>query len=267
MLPLSVVIIAKNEALNIRDCIRSARQIASDIVVVDTGSTDLTVMLAKGANARVVKMVWYGYGHARNRGADAAAHDWIFSLDADERISPALVQQLKQFNFNDPETLLRMRRLIFFDNKPLRFGTPATEKQSRLYHRKYYHWDEAPVHENLIPYCRKKIVFTRACLEHYGIKNRIDHESKWREYAELAALKYYQAGVKTGPLKKYAASSFAFLKSYIFLLGWLDGKKGFSWARTFAIYTWLKYKNLEFLHNMEALQGFPVTATNRFSWR
>lgn len=251
MLPVSVVIIARNEETNIRGCIRSARLIASDVVVVDTGSDDLTVKLAIEEKARVLKVVWNGFGDARNKGAAAAVHGWIFSLDADERISTSLAQALERFNFSDSETVLRMRRVVYFGKKVLRFGTPSTEKQTRLYHKKYHHWNTVPVHENLVTHCSAKTIYTRGYLHHYGIKNKNTHDIKWKQYAELAALKYYQAGLKTGPVKKYAASLFAFMKSYILLLGFLDGTEGFIWARTFANYTWLKYKNLETLHNIE----------------
>ena len=90
MSKISVVIITLNEEKNIIDCIRSAKLLSDDIIVVDSGSVDNTVQLARHEGARVFPIKWQGYGFSRNLGAGKAKHNWIFALDADERISPAL---------------------------------------------------------------------------------------------------------------------------------------------------------------------------------
>src|SRR5512133_1869416 len=92
---LSIIIVARNEALNIVDCVRSAR-FADEVIVLDSGSTDGTPGLARAEGARVAVTDWPGYGPQNNRGIDMAQGDWVFSLDADERISPELAAEIRQ---------------------------------------------------------------------------------------------------------------------------------------------------------------------------
>src|SRR4051794_21101863 len=146
---LSVVIITKNEAVNIRACIHSARTISDDIIVVDAESEDKTVELATGKNVRVISLKWNGYGNARNAGAAAAKNEWIFSLDADERITDGLVAQLRMLTLSDPRTIYGFRRRNYFQGKEIKYGTLAHDKIWRLYNRKLVKWDAAPVHEKL----------------------------------------------------------------------------------------------------------------------
>ena len=94
MTSLSIIIVAKNEALNIVDCVRSAR-FADEVIVLDSGSTDDTAALARAEGATVVTTDWPGYGPQNNRGIDIATGDWFFSLDADERITPELAAEIR----------------------------------------------------------------------------------------------------------------------------------------------------------------------------
>ncbi|MEY3745820.1 MAG: Lipopolysaccharide core biosynthesis glycosyltransferase WaaE, partial [Pseudomonadota bacterium] len=110
---LSVIIIAKNESLNITDCIKSAN-FANEVIVLDSGSSDNTVSLAKKLGAKVFNKPWKGYGHHKNMAIQLAKHEWIFSLDADERITPALKQEiLKVINRSDFNVYDVPRRSLF----------------------------------------------------------------------------------------------------------------------------------------------------------
>ena len=110
---LSVIIIAKNESLNITDCIKSAN-FANEVIVLDSGSSDNTVSLAKKLGAKVFNKPWKGYGHHKNIAIQLAKHEWIFSLDADERITPALKQEiLKVINRSDFNVYDVPRRSLF----------------------------------------------------------------------------------------------------------------------------------------------------------
>ena len=254
MIPVSVVMIVRDEEDNIVAAIQSAKQLSNDIIVVDTGSEDQTIALANNQGVRVIQQSWMGYGHARNKGAEMAKHDWIFSLDADERLSPSLITELINFNFSNQLVVGRIPRRTYFENKLLKFGTPSIDKVTRLYNRKYYEWDKAPVHENLLPRSAKISFKFNAHIEHYGIPNLDYYEDKCRHYAILGALKYHQKGIRPGYIRKYAASAFGFFKSYFLLLGFLDGKEGFLWAKSFADYTWMKYKTLEELNQLNKFE-------------
>jgi len=243
---LSVVIITKNEAGNIRACIRSARTISDDIIVVDAESEDNTVGLATGKNVRTINLKWNGYGNARNAGAAAARYEWIFSLDADERITQGLVTQIQKLTFCDPRTIYGFRRRNYFEGKEIKYGTLAHDKIWRLYNRQFVKWDGMPVHEKL---CGSFITrrYVKQWIDHYTIESYIHYKSKSANYAYLCALKYLEEGRTASFAKRFLASKFDFFKSYFLLLGFLDGKKGLSVASVNAYYTRLKY---EYLHEL-----------------
>jgi glycosyltransferase involved in cell wall biosynthesis len=241
MAVLSVVIITKNEARNIAGCIRSAQTVSGDIVVVDCGSEDETVSLAEKAGARVVQVDWQCYGHSRNTGAVEAQHDWILAWDADERVSPLLSTVLQSLE-PDKAVVYSIRRKNFFAETLLHFGTSGFEKIPRLYHRETAQWDLVPVHERL--QTRAEKCFIRQPILHYGIPSIEDHTLKQEWYAWLSAQKYLQQQKKATWLKRFIAPTFGGLKSYVFKLGFLDGKKGWQVATTITYYTWLKYNYL-----------------------
>lgn len=269
MASISTVIITKNEAAHIRDCIRSAQTVSDDVVVVDCGSEDTTVLLAEKAGANVVRVEWQCYGHSRNTGAAAAKYDWILSLDADERVSPALSQRLGVLS-PSKDRVYAIRRKNFFEETLLRFGTPGFEKLTRLYHRKEACWDLYPVHEKLQTGARRILV--NEPILHYGIPSLLQHTQKREWYAWLSAQKYRQQQKRATLLKRYLAPAFNGLKSYIFQAGFLDGKKGWQIAGTIIDYTWLKYHYLHQLNQIEAAPpgtflhttGAPADMVNPF---
>ena len=142
MMSITTVIITKNEARNIEACIRSAQTLSDDVVVVDCGSNDGTTRLAEACGANVIVVEWQCYGHSRNTGAN---HDWILSLDADERVSPALAAALRRLEVEEP-CVYKIRRQNYFAHKHMRYGTPGFESVTRLYNRKFAAWDLFPVH-------------------------------------------------------------------------------------------------------------------------
>src|SRR5437867_993081 len=166
---ISVVIIAKNEAHNIGECIKSAALLSDDIIVVDSGSNDGTQEIAMDANAMLHLVTWRGYGNSRNAGAEHAKHDWIFALDADERISKKLAASVKELNSLETletNVIYGCRRRNYFGNKLLRFGEWGNDTTYRLYNKNYKHWDDAMVHESLSPPDSGKKLLP-GYLEHY----------------------------------------------------------------------------------------------------
>jgi glycosyltransferase involved in cell wall biosynthesis len=216
MSALSVVIITRNEEHNIVGCIQSAKQISDDIIVVDACSNDQTVALAIESGAKVFSVNWKGYGASRNFGALKAQNDWILALDADERISNTLHTSIRRLKFTDTNCIYRFRRKNFVGDKEMSFGTLGFETVKRIYNRKYAQWDLTLVHE--------KLVAPTAVL-----------------YAQMSAKKYFLDGRKINLLKLLASPVFNSVKSYIFQLGFLDGRTGWISAKTIASYSWLKY--------------------------
>lgn len=262
MVPVSVVIITKNESANIAACIQSAQLITNDVIVVDCGSTDDTAQLATQAGAKLLRVEWQCYGQSRNTGALAAKHDWILALDADERITASLATALRKLDFSNEFYVYRLRRENYYENKKIRFGTLGFERISRLYNRRQNQWDLVPVHEKLES--RKSIRRNiNHSILHYGIPGKTEHVAKKEQYALLSAYKYQQQGKKATLVKRYVSPLFDGCKSYVFQLGFLDGRTGWQLAKTIVYYTWLKYHYLHQLTPETEKQIVDTYAINR----
>ena len=241
MSAVSVVIITKNEEENIVDCIRSAQLVSRDIIVVDCGSDDETVSLASANGARVFEIEWQGYGYSRNFGAARARHNWIFALDADERITPQMAAAIKGLSFDSKENVYRFKRVNYFGGNKISFGTLGYEKVSRIYHRQHCRWDLTQVHEKLVSSKAFTTIMTGGFINHFGLKNYQDFKAKSVLYARLSAEKYIEEGKKPNLVKRLSSPLFNSLKSYLFQFGFLDGRQGFMMATMIAYYSWLKY--------------------------
>jgi glycosyltransferase involved in cell wall biosynthesis len=236
---LSVVIITHNEEHNIVACVQSAKLITDDIIVVDANSTDATINLASTSGAKVFSINWEGYGASRNFGAAKAKNDWIFSLDADERISENLASSIQQIKFTDTNCIYKFRRKNYLGKKKIRFGTLGFETVKRIYNRKHAQWDVTLVHEKLILQASVKKMIG-GYIDHFGLKSEEDYKAKAILYAQMSAEKYLQQNQKAS-IKRYFSPVFNSIKSYFFQLGFLDGRTGWISAKTIAYYSWLKY--------------------------
>ncbi len=247
---ISVVIITKNEAINIVDCIMSARMISNDIIVVDSGSTDATVLLAQRERVMVVPNKWYGYGQARNTGAGFAAHDWILSLDADERITDELATAIASLDLSVANNIYGFRRLNFFGAIKVKHGALAHDRVFRLYNRQHSSWNFVPVHEKLVGEGTNKQMINAYAM-HYGIRTATHYRQKKMGYASLCAVKYKLEKRKFIKMLSLLSPAFNFVKAYILQLGFLDKRIGFIIARINANYTHKKYEELKQLLKKE----------------
>ena len=257
---ISVVIITRNEEHNIVSCIRSARLISDDIIVVDANSDDQTTDLARSERAMVFSLGWQGYGFARNFGAARAKHNWVLSLDADERISIDLAVSISKLTLLNLNCIFSFRRENYLDKHKIKFGTLGFETVKRLYNRNHAQWDLTLVHEKLesAKSSRKRIA---GHIDHYGFKTEKDYRAKATLYAQMSAEKYLLQGKSAGFVKRYVSPAFNSTKSFIFQLGFLDGKIGWTSARIIAYYTWLKYL---YLHQMvEASKTRSLTFSSK----
>ncbi len=244
-MPLSAVIITKNEAHIIEKALQSLQGITNDIVIVDSGSTDGTQQIGKKFGATVMETTWNGYGANKNKGNVAAANDWILSLDADEAIDETLRLSLQQLDLANEKIVYEVKRKSFFCNKLIRYGEWAGDRTIRLFNRNHASWNDAAVHERLAFAADIKVVSLKGSLLHYTVNNVEEYLGKTMRYAKLSAEKYFAQGKKTNYFKIYLAPLFTFLQHYIFRLGFLDGREGFLIARTTARYTHLKYRYLK----------------------
>lgn len=258
MQPLSVVIITKNESVNITDCIHCARRVSSDIIVADSGSEDDTVALAMQAGARVIQVNWSSYGHARNSGASNALNPWILALDADERVSPEMAVSIMHQSLLDEHTVYGFRRQNYFSGQQIRFGSWGNDKVFRLYHRLHAQWNDVPVHETLVTVAVRRLLLKGALMHDPAPASKVFND-KIHRYAPLVALGYYRQKKKSTLLKRVFSPFYAFFQSYILRLGFLDGRNGFIIARLLKKYTALKYRHLHLLYQNKQ-PGTPVSS-------
>jgi glycosyltransferase involved in cell wall biosynthesis len=244
-MPLSVVIITKNEAHIIGTTLQSLQGLTDDFIIVDSGSTDTTIEICKKFNATIIETTWDGYGQNKNKGIDAAKYNWILNLDADEAIDAELKAAIMQLELNDEETVYNFKFKNFFCNKWIRFGEWAGDKHIRLFNRNKVRWNTAAVHEGLMLGNKIKVVMLPGNILHYTTQHIDEYIGKTIAYARLNAQKYQLQGKQASFFKLRMAPGFTFFQHYILRLGFLDGWEGYLIAKTTAWYTFLKYSFLK----------------------
>jgi len=252
---ISATIITLNEETNIAEAIESVGW-ADEIVVVDSGSTDRTREIAEGLGAKVMLNEWPGFSAQKQLAVDNARNDWIFSLDADERVTEALANEIAGIrSAGATADGYRVPRLSFYGNKPIRHGGWYPDLQLRLFDRRKGRWNGAVVHESVVMVEGSAVGRLSGEILHYTIENTAEHEKMISErYAPLGAQKMFEEGRRTSSLKAALAGAFAFVRGYLLKRGFLDGKAGFNIAYLGARNTVLKHKILRDLQNRADLK-------------
>jgi glycosyltransferase involved in cell wall biosynthesis len=249
MIPVSVVIITKNEAEVIAECIHAAQLITDDIIIIDNDSDDQTLNIAAACGCRIYQKSWEGYGANKNKGVELAKYDWVLSIDADEIADLELVLSLHSLKLDDANKVYDIQFRSYFGKKPVRYGSWGRDHHIRLFNRTQVKWGEQNVHETLLLHAGIKTERVGGYLHHYSVKDAHEYNSKAIYYARLSAEKYLRAGKKANFVKLYISPAFSFIKSYILFLGFLDGKEGWDIARITYKNKWLKY---HYLHRIES---------------
>lgn len=237
---ISAVIIAFNEEEKIAAAINSLRW-ADEILLIDSESTDRTREISESLGAKIITQKWLGFSKQKQFAVDNAAHDWIFSLDADEVVSVKLrgeILDLKTFeNLADG---YKIPRLSFYMNRPIRHGGWYPDWQIRFFDRRKGKWKDVLIHESVEIDGRTEKL--SGDILHYSIENAAHHHRMIGErYAPLAAEQMFENGRKTSALKILTAGLTAFLQTYILKSGFLDGLAGFTIARFAAHHAFLKH--------------------------
>jgi glycosyltransferase involved in cell wall biosynthesis len=246
---LSVVIVAKNEAHNITECVASAR-FADEVLVLDSGSTDGTAALAEAAGARVVSTDWPGYGPQVARGIGLAQGDWVLSLDADERIPQALRHEIEAVLRSPPEEAAagyRLPRLSEFCGQFIRHGGWRPDYTLRLARRELAGFTDHFLHAHMT--VRGRTADLTHSLIHYSYPHVDDVLEKLNRYSSGHARDMHARGRQGSLGRAVLAGVFAFTRTYVLRLGFLDGRAGLMLAIFNAEYTYYKYLKLMFLHH------------------
>ncbi len=237
----SVTIITKNEEADIAAAIGSVRW-ADEVIVVDSHSTDRTVEVATAAGARVIVRDWPGYIAQKNFAASAASNDWILSLDADERVTPALASQITQALEQPAHAAFQMRRMNWHLGRWMTGTDWYPDYQVRLYDRRAAEWSGHLVHEGLA--VRGTTGRLSADLEHYAYRDIADHLETINRYTTLAARQMYEAGRRASVWQLLLHGPLAFLRNYVLKGGWRLGTAGIIVSGMNAYYVFLKFAKL-----------------------
>lgn len=238
----SVTVITLNEAEHIAAAIDSAAW-ADEIVVVDCGSTDRTVDIARAKGVKVLSREWSGYVDQKNFAAEQASHNWIFSLDADERIRPELATEIRALLSSEPSKRgYRVPRATFHLGRWIRTTDFYPDFQTRLYDRRDARWRGRYVHESVA--VDGGVGQLRHDLEHYSYQDLHDHVDRVNRYTTLAARQMSEAGRRAGPLDLLVHPPAAFVRNYVLRRGILDGTVGLTISLVNAYSVFLKFAKL-----------------------
>jgi glycosyltransferase involved in cell wall biosynthesis len=249
--PLSAVLITQDEEEKLPEALESVR-FCDEIVVVDSGSSDFTCVIARAAGARViVHEPWPGFVAQRNFAMEAARHDWILALDTDERVTPALRDEILALKARGFEHAgYRIPRVARYLGRWIRGTDWYPDPQLRLFDRRRGRWAGALVHESVR--VDGSIGRLRADIEHHPYADIGDHLRKIDRYTTLWARQTYAAGLRTGVATMVGAMAWAWVRNYVLKRGVLLGEAGLTVSMLNAYYT---YAKLAKLRELQAERG------------
>lgn len=241
---ISATIITFNEESNIKAACESVAW-ADEIVVVDSNSTDATRDLAAASGARVITNAWPGFGAQKQFAVEQAKHEWVFSLDADERVSQALRSSIENLR-KLPESQLadgyEIARRTYYQQRWIRGGGWYPDRQLRLFKKSQGHWKQRHIHESVTMNPGARVERLAGDLLHYTSHDAAHHHRMIGErYAPLAALQMFEEGRRTSVLGVASAGPVAFIRSLILKGGLRDGFAGFTIASFAAHHAFLKH--------------------------
>lgn len=242
---LSVIIITKDEAHNIRKCLGSV-QWADEIIILDSGSTDATPTICREYTDNVTSTDWPGYGPQKNRALQKARSDWVLSIDADEWVSENLQQEIKKAIAKPKADAYRLPRRTMYCGQFLQHGDSGKDSVTRLFRRDKGKFSNDIVHERtLIDGTTKKLTQPLLHNSYQTLEQLID---KMNQYSTLSAKARHESGKKASLYKAITHSLWAFIKSYIIRRGFLDGKIGLMVAISSAENSYYRYAKLLLLY-------------------
>jgi glycosyltransferase involved in cell wall biosynthesis len=245
---ISVIIVTKNEAHSIHDCLCSVSW-ANEIIVVDSGSQDKTVEIAKKLGAKVIETDWPGYGPQQNRAIDSCCGEWIFSIDADERVTPELKDEILQVIMQEKYMVYDIPRKSFFVTKFMNHSGWWPDRTRRLFKRNFARFTTHEIHANLST--QSKVGHLKSHMIHFSYKNYDEVLEKINRYSGGSARDMH-ANKKKGSLPKALLHGFwAFVRTYFLKLGFLDGQAGVILAIANAESSYYKYLKLMMLSNQK----------------
>ncbi len=243
---LSLAIITYNEEENIVRLLNSLADIADEIIIVDSFSTDKTkeICTQKYPQVQFFEKKFNGYGEQKNHALNLCSHEWVLFLDADEVPDENLKKSIQKIvsSANTEFNVYKAKFNNHLGSHMIRFGGWGDVCRERLFRKKYARYSDDKVHEFLIT--DQKAGLLEGKLNHYTYKSIHHHVSKINKYSDMMAEKMFEREMKVKRFKIIVSPVFEFTKVFIFKLGFLDGFPGFYIAKTMSYYTFLKYIKL-----------------------
>ena len=237
---ISVVVLAKNEAERLRECLDSVRW-ADDVLVVDDESTDETATIARSCGARVVRRTMDIEGRHRNWAHAQAAHEWILSLDADERVTPELAEEITAlFRATPAHDLYAIPRRNYLGAYWIRHGGWYPSAQLKLFKKSVFRWEETTVHPRA--FSDRPAGRLRHDLLHFSYRDHGDFLRKLDRQTTLEAQKWAADGRRMSAWKALWRTMDRVVRSYVLKQGYRDGSVGWFVARMAGRYQWVSYR-------------------------
>lgn len=225
-MPMSVIIITRNESANMVACLQSVN-FADEVIVLDGQSTDDTVALAEKHGATVILSdTWEGFGRQKNKALSHASHDWVLSLDADERVSDELAKEIQAVLKNAQHDIYDIPRLTNFCGQWIHHCGWRPDRVARLFKKNAARFSDDVVHEKLVALKNQPLGKLHHSLLHYSYPSAQAYWRKLQVYSQAWAQQKFDQGHTTSMSRAVGSGFFAFIKSYLFRLGFLDGAMG-----------------------------------------
>lgn len=248
---LSAIVITRNEAHNLHECLQSLRGLVDEIIVVDNQSMDATVAIAQQHGAKVAQPAdWPGFGQQKNRALDLATCDWVLSIDADERVTPELAAEIKRVvQAGDANASYKFPRLSSYCGKFIHHSGWQPDYVLRLFKRGTAKFSDDLVHERVVT--EQKVVALQNHLLHYSYLNFSQVLSKVDAYSSASAKQAYARGKRSSVAGAMGHGAWAFFRTYVIRTGFLDGAHGLALAISNAETSYYKYLKLWHMQQVE----------------
>jgi glycosyltransferase involved in cell wall biosynthesis len=238
MLPVSVVIVTKDEEHNIEDALKSVSD-AEEIIVIDSFSTDRTVEICRKYTDKVYQQEWQGFARQKQAAVDHAKGEWVMILDSDERVTPELKAEIMESIADTKLNGFYVPRENYFIGKWIRHSGWWPDHTLRLFRKDRGRLEAREVHEKVI--IEGQAGYLKNPLKHYTYRSVSDFLERSKRYSDLAAREIRKKSGRAGPFSLTVRPLATFIKMYILRLGVLDGTRGIMLALLYSHYTFLKY--------------------------
>lgn len=253
MIKLSVIIITFNEERNIGACIASVKDVADEIVVLDSFSTDGTEAICKAMQVSFIKHAFDGYVQQKNNVLKEAKYDWVLSLDADERLDGRLKESILEVKKSPKFEAYKFNRLSYYSGQWIKHSGWYPDVKTRLWKKDLGKWGGRNPHDELVLDKKIKVKHLKGDLLHYSFYSLEEHLAQTNKFSTIGAQMLFEERKKVNAVKLYFSPFIKFGRDYIKNFGFLDGWAGLTICRINALGTYLKYAKLRELYRKEKL--------------